>query len=165
MPVKFEDFSFNVKAELDDTTLEWLRTWSNEIASQAQRNCRMTDDVGKQLKGSYAAKVDEGKGQAKIGSPLEAAYWEEWGTGEHAAHGDGRKGWWVFVKGQASQGGGKVYTQQEAESIAKSMQAQGIDAYATNGRDPNYTLERSFDKVKNKAIADLNEQLKGRLGE
>lgn len=164
MSVKFQDFSFNVKAAINETTLGWLYTWSNEIAAQAQRNCKMDDDVGKQLKGSYSAVVDNSKGQAKIGSPLESAYWEEWGTGEHAAHGDGRKGWWVYVKGEPSQGGGKVYTQAEAQAIAASMQAQGIDAYATDGREPNYTLERAFGSVKNKAVADLENKLKGMGG-
>ena len=164
MPVKFQDFSFKVKAAINETTLGWLYTWSNEIAAQAQRNCKMDGDVGKQLKGSYSAVVDSSKGQAKIGSPLESAYWEEWGTGEHAAHGDGRKGWWVYVKGEASQGGGKVYTQAEAQAIAESMQAQDIDAYATDGREPNYTLDRAFGSVKNKAVADLKNKLKGMGG-
>ena len=169
MSVKFQDFSVNVKAALDETTIAWLHTWANEIASHAARNCQMAregESSGTQLKGSYRGSVNEGKGEARIGSPLEQAYWEEWGTGEHAAHGDGRKGWWVFVKGQASQGGGTTYqSREEAEAVAASMRADGLDAYATDGREPNYTLERAFDANKQKAIADLEEQLGRRLSE
>lgn len=165
MPVEFQDFSFDVKAALDDTTLAWLHTWASEIASHAARNCMLDDSAGSQLKGSYKGIVNDGKGEARIGSPLEQAYWEEWGTGEHAAHKDGRKGWWVYVKGQASQGGGTTYhSQKEAEAVAASMRADGLDAYATNGREPNYTLERAFDANRQKAIADLEDQLKGRMG-
>lgn len=163
MSVKLTNNSINVIAALDETTIAWLHTWANEIASHAKRNCMTKDDNG-QLKGSYMDVVNEGKGEARIGSPLESAYWEEWGTGEHAAHGDGRKGWWVYVKGEASRGGGEVYTQAEAEAIAASMRAEGLDAYATNGREPNYTLERAFDANKHKAIADLEEQLGRRMG-
>lgn len=164
MAVKFDDFSFKVKAALDDTTIAWLHEASNEIKSQAQRDCKMDDDAGKQLKGSYANVVHEGQGQAQIGSPLEQAYWEEWGTGSHAAHGDGRKGWWVYVKGGSKGNGGKTYSsQQEAQDVADSMKASGLDAYATNGREPNYTLERAFGKVKPKAIQNLENLLKEKM--
>ena len=163
--VEFKDFSFNVKAALNDTTIAWLYEWANEITSHAQRNCKMEDDKGKQLKGSYKNKVNESKGEAQVGSQLESAYWEEWGTGEYAAHGDGRKGWWVFVKGQESKGGGKTYhTKEEAEEAAAYLRsAKKLDAYATNGRRPNYTLEKAFKENHQKAKADLERKLKGRM--
>lgn len=163
--VELKDFSINVKAEINDTTIAWLHTWSNEIASQAARNCMLEDDAGKQLKGSYKAVVNDGKGEAKVGSPLEQAYWEEWGTGEYAAHGDGRKGWWVYVKGQPTGNGGRTYRDRdEAQSIADSMRLDGLDAYATNGRRPNYTLERAFENTAPKAINDLADKLKDGVG-
>lgn len=120
MSVKFQDFSLQVEAALNDETIAWLHTWSGEIASQAQRGCKMTrDDCGVDLRGSYANNVDESEGEATIGTPHEAGYWEEWGTGEYAYHGDGRKGWWVYIEGQASQGGGKSYSsKKEAEEAA-----------------------------------------------
>ena len=125
----------------------------------------MEDDTGKRLKGSYANTVDEDKGTAAVGTPLEEGFWEEWGTGEHAAHGDGRKGWWVFIRGQASQGGGQSYkTRQEAEEAAEFLRSvKGLDAYATNGREPNYTLERSFESKKEWAKDHVSEKLKERL--
>lgn len=166
MSVKFEDNSIKVKAELNDTTIAWLHTWSGEIASQAKRGCNLTrNDVGVDLKGSYANNVDESKGEASIGSPHEAAYWEEWGTGEYAYHGDGRKGWWVYVEGEHNTATSQVYyTEKEARGIAAGLRAQGLPAIATNGRQPSHTLENAFDAVREKAISDLKEQLGERMG-
>lgn len=163
--VEFKDYSIKVKTAINDTTIAWLHTWANEIASQAARNCQM-DDTGKQLKGSYRADVNEGKGEAKVGSPLESAYWEEWGTGEYAAHGDGRKGWWIYIPGQKSMGGGMSYgTKEEAESMAAYIrQKYKKNAVVTNGREPNYTLERAFKSVEPKAKSDLESKLKDGVG-
>lgn len=164
MPVQFQDFSFSVKAALNDTTVAWLYETANEVASQARSNCQLDDESGgKQLSGSYATKVDGGKGEAKVGSPLESAYWEEWGTGEYAAHGDGRKGWWIYIPGQASMGGGQTYqSREEAEKMAAYIRAvHKKSAVVTNGRPPNYTLEKAFKKVAPKAKANLAEKLKG----
>ena len=165
--VDFKDFSINVKAALNDTTKKWLLETANEVTAQAQRNCAMADDAGKRLKGSYANNVDADNGTATIGTPLEEGYWEEFGTGEHADTAKnggkpGRQGWWVYVKGQGpSAKVSKEYRDKdEAEAIAASMRADGRDAYATNGRDPNYTLEKAFEATKNPAIAQLKQKLK-----
>lgn len=163
--VDFKDYSINVKAAINDTTIAWLHTWANETAAQAQRNTskeEWTSAERSQLRGSYTADVDDGKGVATIGTPLEQGYWEEWGTGEYAAHGDGRKGWWVYIRGQASKGGGKSYkTREEAEEAAAFLRVvKDLDAVVTNGRRPNYTLEKSFEATKNPSIADLERLLK-----
>lgn len=163
MAVHFEDFSFDVKAKINESTIAWLYETANEIESQAKRICQFDDESGgKQLKGSYDSQVDEGKGEAKIGSPLESAFWEEWGTGEYAAHGDGRKGWWIYIPGQASMGGGQTYaTKEEAEKMAAYIRAAyDKEAIVTNGRQPNYTLEKAFKKTEPKAKARLESILK-----
>jgi len=163
MPVHLEDFSFEVKAKINESTIAWLYETANEIESQAKRICQLDDESGgKQLKGSYDSQVDEGKGEAKIGSPLESAFWEEWGTGEYAAHGDGRKGWWIYIPGQASMGGGQTYaTKEEAEDMAAFIRAAyDKEAIVTNGRQPNYTLEKAFKKTEPKAKARLESILK-----
>jgi hypothetical protein len=163
MAVHFEDFSFDVKAKINESTIAWLYETAHEIESQAKRICQFDDESGgKQLKGSYDSQVDEGKGEAKIGSPLESAFWEEWGTGEYAAHGDGRKGWWIYIPGQASMGGGQTYaTKEEAEKMAAFiLAAYDKEAIVTNGRQPNYTLEKAFKKTEPKAKARLESILK-----
>ncbi len=155
MAVYLEDHSIEVKAALNDKTLAWLYEWANEIASHAQRNCALDGEAGVQLRGSYRAEVDSGAGEAKIGTPLEAGYWEELGTGSYAANGDGRKGWWVYKDGYQGSGG-----KQLTEKQAKAMAAADPSVHATNGRPPNYTLEKAFKTNKPKAIADLERILK-----
>lgn len=160
MPVRFEDFSIQVKAEINEKTLKWLREWAHEITSHAQRNCSTDQSYSSQLRGSYANIVDEENGKATIGSPLEQAFWEEFGTGEHADTNKnggkpGRQGWWVYKDGYKGKGG-KVLT----EGQAKAMAAGDPTVHATNGRDPNYTLENAFRVNKPKMEADLKKILK-----
>ena len=169
-PAEFKDYSVEVMAALNETTIAWLHETANEVTSHAQRNCVMEDDAGKRLKGSYKNEVDESKGVATIGTPLEEGYWEEFGTGSHAdvrKNGGkrGRQGWWVYVKGQRSgeKSSAEYRDEDEAKAVAASMKDEGLDAYATNGREPNYTLETAFKTNKNPAIAELKRRLKERM--
>lgn len=171
MAVEFKDYSMQVKAALNETTIAWLYEASAEVAAHAQRNCVMAKEepesgsVGMQLKGSYKAKVDESAGEALIGSDKEAVYWEEFGTGSHAEHGDGRKGWWVYVKdGETSLHQSKTYPNEaEAQEAADFLRSRGLDAYATNGRDPQHTLQNAFVQTSPKAEARLEQLLKEAL--
>lgn len=161
---QFNDYSINVKAVLNEVTKQWLHEASFEVQAHAQRNCKMQydDEEGKQLRQSYRNIVDEEKGEAIVGSSRESVYWEEFGTGSHAAHGDGRKGWWVYVKdGETSNRQSATYSsQQEAEEAAEFLRkVKHLDAYATNGREPSYTLENAFEKTKGKAQRRLAELL------
>ena len=173
---RFQDMSFKVKAELNDISIAWLDEVAGEIAAQAARNCKMAqegDRIGEWLKKSYTYQLNEEEGEAKIGSSREAAFWEEFGTGEYADTSknggrQGRDGWWVYVKnGNVHRvGGGTTYqTQEEAEAVAESMRADGLDAYATCGREPNYTLEKAFRRVQIGAEENLKERLKARFDE
>lgn len=162
MAVEFQDFSFEVKAALNDKTIAWLRDTANEITSQAQRNCSTGESYSAQLKGSYSNNVNESKGEAQIGSPLEQAFWEEFGTGSHADTSKnggrpGRKGWWVYKDGYTGKGG-RILTERQAKAMAAASDGS---VHATNGREPNYTLETAFKTVKPKAIAQLERTLKG----
>ena len=168
--VVFQDFSFEVKAELNQTSIGWLYEWANEIASHAQRNCKTDYEEGmKQLKGSYEAKVDESKGEARIGTPLEAGYWEEFGTGEYADTSKnggkpGREGWWVYTPDSPGPAGYKsmsYYDEMEAMMMAAHIQSKyNKKAYVSNGQRPNYTLENAFNANKEKAKAALQKGLK-----
>lgn len=171
MAVEFKDYSLNVKAAINDETMKWLRETANAIASHAKENCTMTDDGG-QLRKSYRAEVDEAKGEAYIGSSLESAYWEEYGTGEHAATGKnggikGRQVWWIYTPGSDGPEGYKsrVYaTQAEAEDMAQYIRkTYKKKAVVTNGRDPNYTLEKAFIAKGIPAISTLKADMKARM--
>ena len=158
MAVQFIDNSIKVKAEINQTTIAWLYEWANEIASQAKDNVALDGEAGIQLRGAYSAAVNAGAGEAKVGTPLESGYWEEYGTGSYAVHGDGRKGWWVWKEGYEGNGG-EMLTEEEAKAIA----ASDPTIHATNGRPPSHTLEKAFTVNKPKAIADLEKQLKARM--
>lgn len=164
--VEFQDFSLEVKAAIDSVTIGWMHDWANEIVSQAARNCAMDGELGQQLAGSYYYDADDSKGIARVGTRMEAGYWEEYGTGEYAAKGNGRKGWWIYIEGQTSGSGGMSYaTQEEAEQMAAYIrQVYGKAAIVTNGRRPAHTLEKAFTTVTPQAQADLEEKLKARMG-
>ena len=165
MGVKFHDYSIEAQTALDEVALDWLDAWANEIAAQAARHCAMDGELGQQLRGSYAVQMHEAQRSAQVGSPMEAAYWEEFGTGAYAAKGNGRKGWWIYIPGGESGGGGATYdTRQEAEEMAAYIRSRyGKPAVVTNGRRPAYTLENAFKGVKPKAVQDLKTRLKQRM--
>ena len=133
MPVKFEDNSIRVKAELNAKTLAWLYEAAGELEAQTRRNTRV--DTG-QLKNSWNYTVDESTGEATIGSPLENAIWEEFGTGQYALHGDGRKTAWTYKDREGNW-------------------------HKTTGKKPNRTLEKSFTSLKLKLKSMLEQVLKG----
>ena len=116
--VKFEDNSIKVKAAINDSIIAALYEAAGAVEAAAKRNSRV--DTG-QLRGSWSYAVDESKAEATIGSPLENAIWEEFGTGEYAVNGDGRKGGWVYED------------------------AKG-ESHFTHGKKPNRTLERAFNE-------------------
>lgn len=89
----FTDNSIEVKAALNQAAEKWLIEASAVIESQVKRNTAV--DTG-QLKNSWETRINESEGEALIGSPLENAIWEEFGTGEYALNGDGRKGGWFY---------------------------------------------------------------------
>lgn len=94
--IEFTDNSAIVKAAVSEGVRAFLYEAGGELQAQTMRNSRV--DTG-QTKGSYQYKVQEGTGEstAHVGSNLQNAIWEEFGTGEYALHGDGRKGGWVYV--------------------------------------------------------------------
>lgn len=123
--IKFIDNSIKVNRAIEDAIALFLEEASGEIESSAKRNSRV--DTG-QLKNSWTHIVDESAGEAVIGSPLENAIWEEFGTGEYAVNGDGRKGGWFY----------------------KDAKGEG---HFTHGKKPNRTLERAFTANKSKIKA------------
>lgn len=122
MSVEFHDYSIKVKRALDEKAAQFLEEAASEVESAARRNSRVASG---QLKGSWTHTV-RGK-EATIGSPLQNAIWEEFGTGEYAAGGDGRKGGWVY------------------------RDANG-DFHFTLGKRPNKTLQKAFSSTKAKII-------------
>lgn len=91
--ITFEDFSGEITKEMEKTINIWLEEASNELVSQvATRTRRGTGETA----GAWTYLVDKNNHSAYIGNPLENAIWEEFGTGEFAFNGDGRKGGWTY---------------------------------------------------------------------
>lgn len=120
MSVQFEDFSIQVKDALNEGAIIGLELAAAEIKTQVSRTSRK--DTG-QLRGSWTHQVDEGAYEATVGSPLENAIWEEFGTGEYAANGDGRNGGWFYEnrKGETVFTRGKMPTHALQNAFTSKM--------------------------------------------
>ena len=133
MSVEFHDYTIQVKGAIDDKINAVLEECAAEIESQTKRNSRVR--TGK-TKNSFRHKVVESEHTAYIGSDYENAIWEEFGTGEYAVNGDGRKGGWVYVD------------------------EKGVKHF-TRGKTPSRAFYRAYTSLKNKIINHIQESLKG----
>lgn len=95
MGVEYTNNSIKIKEALSSGVRASLYEAGGEIQAQTMRNSRVDTE---QTKGSYQYKVEEGSNESTVhvGSNLENAIWEEFGTGEFALKGNGRKGGWVY---------------------------------------------------------------------
>ncbi len=91
--VRFEDFSMEVEDALQAEVIAFLHEAAASLVDQTAAN---TPVGSGQLKGAWQYKVDEDKLEAVVGNPLENAIWTEFGTGEYALKGDGRKDGWIY---------------------------------------------------------------------
>ena len=165
MSVEFHDFSIKVTEAIEDAMIAGLHEAAGELEARTVRNSRQGHKYGDiQATALWDHKVDEGQMEAYVGSPHEAGYWEEFGTGSHALNKDGRSGWWVYIEGGSGyEGDTKTYhTKEEAEKAAKFLRnVKKLNAYATNGIDPNRPLHRAFKSGKKAVEAIFAEKLKG----
>jgi len=166
MPVEFTNNTAKVIAALDDAAIAYLHEAAGELQAQTKRNSRPVKYGRHDVKNSWKYNVDESKQEAKIGSELEASYWEELGTGEHAINHDGRKGWWVYVEGNDTpQSNQKYYTEDEAKSVAAGLRAKGLPAHATNGTEANRPMFRAFNSKKAALVRRAEQVIKTRMEE
>lgn len=135
MSVQFTDNSAAVKAALDDAVIAYLHDAGGELTSQVTRNTKRGTG---QLANSWRYVVDESKGECTVGSPLENAIWEEYGTGEFALNGDGRKGGWSYKDEKGNW-------------------------HHTYGKPPKRAFKRAFDSLKHALIQRAEQVLKARL--
>lgn len=135
--VEFDDYSMKVKTAIANRIDAVLEECAGELESQVKRNSRV--DTGKtknsfrhRVVGSVLAEHYE----ATIGSSDENAIWEEFGTGEYALHGDGRKGGWSY----------------EDET--------GV-WHRTKGKTPSRAFWNAYTSMKSKLIKRIQDSLKG----
>jgi len=131
--VEFTDNRIKVKDVINDKINTVLEECAGEIESRVKRNTRVK--TGK-TKNSWRHRVDTSNHEAVIGSDYENAIWEEFGTGEHAVNGDGRKGGWFYkdVKGEW---------------------------HYTKGKTPSRAFWNAYTALKSKIINRIQSALKG----
>ncbi len=135
MGVKFTNNSAKVKGALNDAVSAYLYEAGGELEAQVKRNSKVGTG---QLKNAWTYEVDESKGVCTVGNPLENAIWEEFGTGEFALHGDGRKGGWVYKDDE-----GKWHH--------------------TYGKKPHRAFQSAFNSLRNALIRRSEGVLEGRM--
>lgn len=131
--VVFEDNTIEIEGAIDKKINAVLEECAGELESQVKRNTRVK--TGK-TKNSWQHHVDDEKHVATIGSNYENAIWEEFGTGEHALKGNGRKGGWTYKDEKG-------------------------DWHHTNGKKPSRAFWKAFVALKNKIITRIENSLKG----
>jgi hypothetical protein len=131
--VIFEDYTIQCIGAIDKRINAALEECAGELESQVKRNTRV--DTGK-TKNSFQHKVVDSEHIAYIGSNYENAIWEEFGTGEHAIEGNGRKGGWVYVDEKGK-------------------------GHYTTGKKPSRAFWRAYTSLKGKLIKHLQDSLKG----
>lgn len=127
--VQFINNSVRIKKALNDKGIAWLYEACGELQAQTKRNSK---GVTGKTKGSFLYSVDESKLEGAVGSDYENAIWEEFGTGEYAMNGDGRKGGWFY----------------------RDAQGKG---HFTHGKHPKRPLFKAFTALKSKLIKRAQE--------
>lgn len=145
MSVEFTDNTAKIKAALSEGVIGFLHEAGGEIQAQTQRNSRVDTE---RTKDSYKYVVDEGKDESTVavGSDLENAIWEEFGTGEYALHGDGRKGGWYIPENKLTE---------HAKGKMKKVVIDGKIYYHTYGKKPNQPLTKAFQVMNPKILPQL----------
>lgn len=131
--IKFEDNRIQIKGLLKNICVSWLYEVAGEVQSAVMRNTKV--DTGK-TKGSWEYKVDSGRMEAYVGSNYENAVWEEYGTGQYALEGNGRKTPWMYEDTEGNW-------------------------HKTTGKRPRRALYKAFKSISPKAKKYLEQKLKG----
>lgn len=93
MEIHYTDNSGQVKKCLQQAGIKWLYEACGELEAQVKRNQRVRTG---RTKGSWRYVVDDTLLEGYVASDSNNAVWEEFGTGEYALNGDGRKGGWWY---------------------------------------------------------------------
>lgn len=163
--VTFTDSSAQIKRGLQEAIDRAMKASLLVLEAEAKSNAKvisggLRSSITHQIKGSGASTL------GIIGSPLEYAKYVEYGTGEKAEKGAGRKGYWVFVKGSTGMGAsrGKSYTLKQAKQIMAIMRKDGKEAYYTNGIRPQKFFRGAFEAKKDVVKTMLAKELRGEFG-
>ncbi len=133
--MRFEDKSGKVKKELQKTVEKSLTKAGLIIKSDA--SLLVPINTG-HLKGSIrkAVKLDDEETKVYVGTNVEYAYYVEFGTGEFAEKGNGRKGGWLYKTPDG-------------------------EVHFTHGQKPKSFIRRAFRNRKQEVVEMLKKELGG----
>lgn len=134
---EFIDNSLKVTNALKDIAYQAVEEACGELESQVKRNTVV--DTG-QTKNAWThhVEIDGAVTNGSVGNPLQNSIWEEFGTGEYALNGDGRKGGWSY----------------------KDEEGKWHHTYGKHPRRPFY---HAYSVLKNRLIRHIQNRIKGRL--
>ncbi len=149
--IEFEDNTIKVIGAINDKIIAAMHEAAGEIEAAAKKNTRVESG---QTRGAWGYEVieTESGAEAHIGNPLENAIWEEYGTGEYAAEGNGRKGGWYIPE--------EKLTESAKKHMKKVHGKDGKIYYYTKGKKPQRMLEKAFNENQTTVQTIFKEALK-----
>lgn len=157
--VEFTDNSVKVINALNDACIAWLHEAAGELQSQTKRNTKVGKVAGGKTKGQWKYQVNESKLEAVVGNPNETSIWLEFGTGDYALKGDGRKGGWYILIGSGS---GQISQEVVDAYHFPVVYGKNGKKYAyTTGMKPQRPLYKAFTENKTKIKKAFETKLKG----
>lgn len=135
--IQFIDRSEEVKAALASAIPAALEEACGELESAVKRNTKVKTG---QTKNSWGHQVTQSGDDfvGVVGSSYENAIWEEFGTGDYALNGDGRKGGWFYVDEKGN-------------------------GHFTHGKHPRRPFYRAYTEMKSKLIKFIQDKFKGAM--
>ena len=136
---KFTDNSKKVKGQMDDAMFRALESAALIVEASAKALAPVGDSGELRDKIDHNVKDGANGPEAKIGSPLDYAMYVEYGTGEFAENGAGRKGGW-------------------------SYQTPDGEWHHTDGMHPQPFLRPAFKRNKDKIREIVGKEFKAKFG-
>lgn len=133
MSIEFHDNSKACREQIRAGAIAWLHEACGEMTSAVRNNQRVRTGKTRQ---SWRYVVDEETLEGYVASDAENAVWEEFGTGEYALNGNGRKGGWWYVDEKGK-------------------------AHFTRGKRPQRPLYKAYMTLKSVIIAKAQERFRG----
>jgi len=135
--IKFIDHSEEVKGLIAELAQSSLEEACGELEAQVKRNTKVKTG---QTKNSWQHRVSKSGEDyvGAVGSDYENTIWEEFGTGDYALNGDGRKGGWFY---EDEEGNG----------------------HFTHGKKPRRPFHKAYTTLKSKLIKFIQDRFKGGL--
>ena len=133
--VKLYDYTIEVKGAMKELAYRAVEEASGELESQVKRNTAV--DTGQTKNAwTHSVKTSDDETTGTVGNPMENSIWEEFGTGEYALNGDGRKGGWFYVDEKGNE-------------------------HFTHGKHPRRPFHNAYTSLKNKLIKHMQDIFKG----